>query len=84
MSVNKIVYKDSVYKDFKKIDHNRFRVMDTLEHELSKDPKAGKPLKGNYNGLYSLRVGDYRVIYAIITDGVLVLKVAHRKEAYRE
>jgi len=36
--------------------------------------------------LFRIRVGDYRVIYAIEDDRllVLVLRVAHRREAYRK
>ena len=32
---------------------------------------------------YRLRVGDYRIIYRIEGSRVLVLRVAHRREAYR-
>jgi mRNA interferase RelE/StbE len=39
-------------------------------------------LKG---GGYRLRVGDYRVLYNLLSEKliVLVVRVAHRKEAYR-
>jgi mRNA interferase RelE/StbE len=34
---------------------------------------------------YRLRVGDYRVVYDVLEDAivVLVLRVAHRKDVYR-
>ncbi len=32
---------------------------------LESDPHSGKPLKGGLTGLYSLRQGDYRIIYGI-------------------
>jgi mRNA interferase RelE/StbE len=37
-------------------------------------------------GLYRIRVGDYRIIYAIKDDVLLVLivSVGHRSEVYRE
>ncbi len=37
------------------------------------------------NDLYRLRVGTYRVVYAIEEDKlvVLVVKVGHRREVYR-
>lgn len=45
----------------------------------------GKPLRGDKKDLWRYRVGDYRLIcdvqYGRVT--VLVLEVAHRKEAYR-
>jgi len=33
--------------------------------------------------LYKLRVGDYRVIYAMSADSVLIVRIAHRREVYR-
>ena len=43
-----------------------------------------KALKGEEKN-YRLRVGDYRVVYELKHDRlvVLVIKVAHRKEVYR-
>lgn len=54
-------------------------------HGLATDPRStpnGKALQG---GGYRLRVGDYRVLYDLLDDRliVLVLRVAHRREAYR-
>ncbi len=46
-------------------------------------PPGAKQLTGR-RGSWSLRVGDYRVIYAIDDEArvVTVLGVAHRKEVY--
>lgn len=81
----KIFYKQSVSKDFKKIDkQTRSRVFNQLTRALSKNPKQGKKLKGPFKGLYSYRVGNYRVVYTFILKGVLVLRVSHRKEVYKK
>jgi len=40
-----------------------------------------KKLQG-FDG-YRARVGDYRVIFRIIGDRLIILKVIHRKKAYR-
>ncbi len=81
---NKIFYKRSVNKDLKRIDLPlRLRIMSRLETELSGDITKGKKLKGEFKEFYSLRVGKYRVIYAMIPDGVLVVRISHRKESYR-
>lgn len=80
----KIFYKQSVFKDFKKISRQaRSRVFDQLTKTLSENPKQGKKLKGPFKGLYSYRIGDYRVVYTFIPKGVLVLRVSHRKEVYK-
>ena len=48
-------------------------------------PRGCRPLQGQPAGTYRIRIGDYRVIYAI--DGaelvVLVVRVAHRSEVPR-
>ena len=33
--------------------------------DLSREPFLGKPLRGRLKGLYTLRIGEYRVIYSI-------------------
>ena len=82
---NKIFYKKSVNKDLRHISHsNRIRIMVKINKELSKTPPPGKRLKGEFNELYSYRIGDYRVIYAFIPGGVLIVGINHRKESYRK
>lgn len=52
---------------------------------LQKNPYSGKKLSGELMGLYSVRAWPYRVIYTILKKElvVLVVAVAHRKDAYR-
>ena len=48
-------------------------------------PPGAVLLRGGERGRWCVRVGDYRVVYAI-DDGelvVLVVRVAHRREVYR-
>lgn len=49
---------------------------------LKTDPYAGKPLRGEWKGVYSLRVGEYRVLYQVKGKEVLLLIVGHRKHVY--
>ena len=80
----RIEYKSSVRRDVRKIDKPEAnRIRDGLELKLRQNPSAGEPLKGDLAGLFKLRVGDYRVIYAKTKEGVLVLRIRHRKNAYR-
>jgi len=53
--------------------------------KLASDPFLGKNLKGELKDYRSYRVGDYRVIYMVKRQRVLVeiIRVAHRREAYR-
>ncbi|MDP8977378.1 MAG: type II toxin-antitoxin system RelE/ParE family toxin [Actinomycetota bacterium] len=52
---------------------------------LERNPEAGAPLRGRLKGLWSLRVGTYRIIYEIREDGaaVRVVAIRHRAQAYR-
>ena len=52
---------------------------------LAKDPFEGKPLQGSKKGCYSLREGDYRVIYEIHQDikTIHIIAAGHRREIYR-
>ncbi len=79
----KITYKKSVIKDLKKIDKTDLkRLITKIEKELSKKPESCPALKGDFVGLRKLRVGNYRIIYAILNKEVLILRVGHRKEVY--
>jgi mRNA-degrading endonuclease RelE of RelBE toxin-antitoxin system len=53
---------------------------------LARNPtRRGKPLRGELEGLWSARRGDYRVLYEL-NDTVRVLyviRVGHRADAYR-
>ncbi len=79
-----IVYKKSVHRDLKKIKKTEARkIIDQLEKDLSNKPDSYPVLKGQFAGLRKYRVGDYRVIYAIIEKNVLVLRIGHRRNIYR-
>jgi len=62
--------------------HVRARIIETAK-QLSETPdKIGKPLK--QSDFWSLRVGDYRVIYEIDQNKkqVVILFVGHRSKVY--
>ncbi|MBU2721866.1 MULTISPECIES: type II toxin-antitoxin system RelE family toxin [Acidithiobacillus] len=86
----RIEYAESVQKDVRKLDaQERKRIRDFIEVKVAllDDPRSlGKPLSGGLSGLWRYRVGSYRVI-ANIEDRdvrILVVKIAHRKEVYRQ
>ena len=79
-----IFYKASVQRDLKKPGKQEARrVLDQLEAELSKKPVSYPILKGEFAGLRKLRVGSYRVIYAILDENVVVLRIGHRRDVYK-
>lgn len=80
-----IEYKASVQKDLRRLDSQQaLRVLAAIERALKTEGRGGEALSGAFAGLFKLRVGDYRVIYARTDNGYLILRIAHRREAYRE
>jgi mRNA interferase RelE/StbE len=80
----RLVYKESVEKDFRRIGHGAAdRVFSAIGPDLVLHPGKHKRLTGQFSGLYSFRIGEWRVIYSIQGETILVLRVAHRKDAYR-
>jgi mRNA interferase RelE/StbE len=79
----RILYKSSVKHDLKKIgQRDKERLLRQIEEILGRDPKVGEALHGEFRGLFKLRAGDYRIIYALIGEDVLVLRIRHRAKAY--
>jgi addiction module RelE/StbE family toxin len=82
--VHKVNWKKSVLKDLKKIKVDlQDKLVGKIEEDLSKNATHGEKLHGKFEGLYRRRIWEYRVIYAITPRGVLVLRVRHRRDAYK-
>ena len=61
----------------------RSSVVETLV-AIEADPEgAGKRLVGRMAGLWSARVGSYRVLYSIEKKQIVVRSIRHRGSAYR-
>jgi len=63
-----------VARDLKKIDSVQAdRVLRKTEDELPVKAESFPVLTGKFSGLRKFRIGEYRVIYSIIGDTVLIL-----------
>ena len=77
----RIEYKASVQKDLRRLDRQAaLRVLRRIERPLAAEGRRSEALAGEFAGLYKLRVGDHRVIYARTKEGYLVLRIGHRRE----
>lgn len=81
-----ISYHPSAAKELRKLDKQVARRIVRAVRKLSADPRPHgcRPLVG-FDGLWRIRVGDYRVVYAIEEEDVIVIvvRIAHRREVYR-
>lgn len=68
-----------------RVDKNLYYRLITAIEALKADGYLGKRLKGRFTHDYSLRVGDYRVIYTIQKNKLIVfiIDLGHRREIYR-
>ncbi|MBE0606712.1 MAG: type II toxin-antitoxin system RelE/ParE family toxin [Deltaproteobacteria bacterium] len=73
-------------KDFRSLPPEIRRRLAPKIDALTKNsrPRGAKPLEGS-NDILRLRVGDYRILYQVLDDRLVVLlvKVGHRREIYR-
>lgn len=61
----------------------KIRIKTAIETRLAIAPhQYGEPLRKTLHGYWKLRVGDYRVVYRIMDNMVLVLGIMHRKKVY--
>ena len=76
-----IVFYERIFKS----DRKHFDRIKTALESLKQEPRKGKPLRFDFKGCYSLRVGFYRIIYQVNKHEVMViiLDIGHRKEIYR-
>lgn len=78
-----VVLHPKAAKALKKIENSvRLRIIERLRELRNRPERVGKRLK--YSDFWSLRVGDYRVIYEIDKgrSQVVILFVGHRKKVY--
>jgi addiction module RelE/StbE family toxin len=80
----KIAFKKSVSRDLKKIDKEQVkRILNKIETELPKKAETLPTLTGKFSGLRKFRVGNFRIIFSIIGDTAIILRIGHRKEVYK-
>ena len=87
MASYKIRWKNSAHKELKKLDRKIIPAIISAVEKLALEPLPDgvKKLKGN-EPMYRIRVNDYRVIYSIENNVLVVevLRVGHRKGVYRQ
>ena len=79
---------NSAKKEFKKLDIIAQRKIKEKLLLLTTNPNILKnnikPLKGEYKGKFRLRISQYRVVFQVKDEEliIIVIRVGHRKEVY--
>ena len=87
MTGYQIRYSHSVWeRDALKLDEQiKARIRKAIESKLTVFPERhSKPLKHSLKGLWSLRVGDWRVLFKISGEQVIIVGIGHRKDVYHQ
>ena len=88
MSTFNVEFSPAAARDLKRLDPSIRLQLLRASTVLKASPYPGaiariQPLVGIAPRHYRLRIGDYRIIYRIEGSRVIVVRVAHRREAYQ-
>lgn len=82
----RIEWRKSTKKDLRKIPTEIVSRIVEAVHDLREEPRPQGAVKlSGSERTYRIRVGDYRIIYDIFEDIILIeiIKVRHRKDVYK-
>jgi mRNA interferase RelE/StbE len=86
MARYRLIFRASVAKDLRGLPKaDVTRILARIE-QLAQDPRGAGCQKLSGQERYRVRQGDYRIVYEIRDDVLIVtvVKVGHRREVYRE
>lgn len=85
MARYKIEFKQSAAKEVKKLPAQVAKRVIYIIGTLAENPRPATARKLTGHELYRIRVGSYRIVYAIEEDQLVIyiVKVAHRRSVYR-
>lgn len=87
MASYRLEWRASVHKDLRGIPAREVQKIVTAAESLIQNPFPSQSLKlSGSEHAYRLRVGNYRLIYTVFADVLIIeiVKVGHRKDVYRE
>lgn len=80
----KIILTQRALKDLERIDKETQRRIAVKLKKYANNPlKHAKKLVSPKIGEYRLRIGDYRVIFDIEGENIVILRIGHRKSIYK-
>ena len=87
MASYSVIVQSTAKKQIEAIDHraDRQRIIKSIERLADNPRPHGCEKLAGMKNTYRIRQGDYRILYDVEDDRVivLILKVGHRKDVYR-
>lgn len=81
---HQLLYTKTAFQDIQKLDTVvKKRIKKKLEEYAKKPFTHSKRLINSSIGSYRFRIGNYRVVFDINKDKIIILRVGHRKEIYK-
>ena len=81
---HKLLYTKSAAKDIQKLDTVvKKRLKNELETYVSNPLSYAKKLTDFSLGAYRWKIGNYRIIFDIDVNTIVILRIRHRREVYK-
>ena len=81
----RLLYTKLAVADIRKLDSvTKNRIKKKLELYQTDPIQYSKKLINSSLGGYRFRIGDYRIIFDLDDDNIVILHVSHRRESYRK
>ena len=82
--IYKLVYTRRAERDIKKLEpKTKDRIGKALLRYSEEPLRFAEKLSDPMLGEYRFRIGDYRVVFDVEGDEIIVLRVGHRREIYK-
>lgn len=80
----KLSYSKTAVKEIRKLDSVTKKKLQRKIEQYIKDPIVhAKKLTNSELGEYRWRVGNYRIVFDLKRNTIIILRVGHRKEIYK-
>lgn len=78
------LYTRTAFKDIQKLDSvSRKKIKKKIEEYSDKPLIYSKKLINSSIGTYRWRAGNYRIVFDVDKDKIIILRIGHRREIYK-
>ncbi|OGG15058.1 hypothetical protein A2773_04160 [Candidatus Gottesmanbacteria bacterium RIFCSPHIGHO2_01_FULL_39_10] len=80
----KLVYTRTAFQDIQKLDPIvKGKIKKKIETYIQKPFHFAQKLTNSQIGTYRWRVGNYRIIFDVDREKIIILRIGHRREIYK-